>query len=77
MRDGEGRRRHRCLAGRGPGLGSNEYLSYSVATGVGQATEFRRSVFPGDVVIAVGGEDGTLSEVGLALKMGRPVVSLG
>ena len=29
------------------------------------------------VAIAVGGEYGTLSEVGLALKMGRPVVSLG
>ena len=30
----------------------------------------------GDVVVAVGGEYGTLSEVGLALKVGRPVVAL-
>ena len=29
-----------------------------------------------DVVIAVGGEYGTLSEIGLALKVGRPVVAL-
>jgi predicted Rossmann-fold nucleotide-binding protein len=34
-------------------------------------------VCSGDVVIAVGGEYGTLSEVGLALEMGRPAVSLG
>ena len=30
----------------------------------------------GDVVIAVGGEYGTLSEIGLARKVGRPVVVL-
>jgi predicted Rossmann-fold nucleotide-binding protein len=29
------------------------------------------------VVVAVGGGYGTLSEVGLALRVGRPVVSLG
>ncbi len=29
-----------------------------------------------DVVIAVGGRHGTLSEIGLALRMGRHVVSL-
>ena len=28
-------------------------------------------------VVAVGGEFGTLSEIALALKMGKPVVSLG
>jgi hypothetical protein len=33
-------------------------------------------VCSGDVVIAVGGEYGTLSEMALALKVGRPVVSL-
>ncbi len=52
------------------------YLSYSVATGVGQARNLA-VVCSGDVVVAVGGEYGTLSEVGLALKVGRPVVSLG
>ena len=55
---------------------ANEFLSYSVATGAGQARNLA-VVCSGDVVIAVGGEYGTLSEVGLALKMGRPVVSLG
>jgi hypothetical protein len=30
-----------------------------------------------DVVIAVGGGYGTLSEIGLALKLGRPVVGIG
>jgi predicted Rossmann-fold nucleotide-binding protein len=32
--------------------------------------------YSGDVVIAVGGEYGTLSEIGLARKVGRPVVVL-
>ena len=51
------------------------YLSHSVATGAGQARNLA-VVCSGDVVIAVGGEYGTLSEIGLALKMGRPVVVL-
>ena len=55
---------------------ANGYLSYSVATGVGQARNLA-VVCSGDVVVAVGGGYGTLSEVGLALKVGRPVVSLG
>ena len=55
---------------------ANGYLSYSIATGMGQARNLA-VVCSGDVVIAVGGGYGTLSEVGLALKVGRPVVSLG
>jgi uncharacterized protein (TIGR00725 family) len=54
----------------------NGYLSYSVATGVGQARNLA-VVCSGDVVIAVGGEYGTLSEIGLARKLGRFVVVLG
>jgi uncharacterized protein (TIGR00725 family) len=54
---------------------ANAYLSYSVATGAGQARNLA-VVCSGDVVIAVGGEYGTLSEMGLALKVGRPVVAL-
>jgi len=53
----------------------NEHLTYSVATGVGQARNLA-VVCSGDVVIAVGGEYGTLSEIGLARKLGRPVVVL-
>jgi len=53
----------------------NEYLTYSVATGAGQARNLA-VVCSGDVVIAIGGEYGTLSEIGLARKVGRPVVVL-
>jgi uncharacterized protein (TIGR00725 family) len=54
---------------------ANEYLTYSVATGTGHARNLA-VVCSGDVVVAVGGEYGTLSEIGLALKVGRPVVAL-
>ncbi len=54
---------------------ANPYLSYSVATGTGQARNLA-VVCSGDVIVAVGGEYGTLSEIGLALKVGRPVVAL-
>jgi uncharacterized protein (TIGR00725 family) len=53
----------------------NSYLTYSVATGTGQARNLA-VVCSGDAVIAVGGEYGTLSEIGLARKVGRPVVVL-
>ena len=53
----------------------NAYLTYSVATGAGQARNLAL-VCSGDVVVAVGGEYGTLSEIGLARKVGRPVVVL-
>jgi uncharacterized protein (TIGR00725 family) len=53
----------------------NAYLSYSVATGAGQARNLA-VVCSGDVVIAIGGEYGTLSEIGLARKVGRLVVVL-
>ncbi len=54
---------------------ANEYLSFSIATGTGHARNLA-VVCSGEVVIAVGGEYGTLSEIGLALKVGRPVVAL-
>ena len=54
---------------------ANEYLTYSIATGTGQARNLA-VVCSGDVVVAIGGEYGTLSEIGLARKVGRPVVSL-
>jgi uncharacterized protein (TIGR00725 family) len=53
----------------------NSYLTFSMATGMGQARNLA-VVCSGDVVIAVGGEYGTLSEIGLARKVGRPVVVL-
>ena len=54
---------------------ANQYLSYSIATGTGHARNLA-VVCSGDVVIAIGGEYGTLSEIGLARKVGRPVVAL-
>jgi len=54
---------------------ANPYLSYSIPTGIGQARNLA-VVCSGDVIVAVGGGYGTLSEIGLALKIGRPVVAL-
>jgi uncharacterized protein (TIGR00725 family) len=54
---------------------ANQHLTYCIATGMGQARNLA-VVCSGDVVIALGGEYGTLSEIGLARKAGRPVVSL-
>jgi uncharacterized protein (TIGR00725 family) len=54
---------------------ANKFLSFSIATGTGHARNLA-VVCSGDVVIAVGGEYGTLSEIGLARKIGRPVVAL-
>jgi uncharacterized protein (TIGR00725 family) len=55
--------------------GANPFLTVSIPTGMG---ELRNGlvVRAGDAVIAVSGEFGTLSEIGFALKIGRPVVGL-
>jgi uncharacterized protein (TIGR00725 family) len=57
-------------------LEGNPYLTVVVATGMGEARN-AIVVRTADVVIAVHGEFGTLSEIALALKMGKPVVGLG
>jgi hypothetical protein len=57
-------------------LEGNPYLTVAVATGMGEARN-AIVVRTADVVIAIHGEFGTLSEIALALKMGRPVVGLG
>ncbi|MPZ73873.1 MAG: TIGR00725 family protein [Nitriliruptorales bacterium] len=51
----------------------NRHLSVAVATGLGEA---RNTVVvrTADAVIAIGGEYGTLAEIGFALKIGRPVI---
>lgn len=55
---------------------ANPDVDVPIATGLGDA---RNAVVvrAADAVIAVRGGYGTLSEIGLALKMGRPVVGLG
>ncbi len=53
----------------------NPYLTVSIVTGMGEARN-AIVVRSSDAVIAVAGGCGTLSEIGLALKMGVPVVGL-
>ncbi len=54
---------------------ANRWVKVAIATGMG---ELRNGlvVRAADVVIAVGGAHGTLSEIALALKTGVPVVGL-
>jgi uncharacterized protein (TIGR00725 family) len=55
---------------------ANGWVETAIATGLG---ELRNGlvVRASDALIAVGGGHGTLSEIALALKLGRPVVGLG
>jgi uncharacterized protein (TIGR00725 family) len=53
----------------------NQYLTHAIATGIGQARNLA-VVASGEVVVAVGGSWGTLSEIGFARKLGRPVISV-
>lgn len=54
---------------------ANRHVSIAVATGMGHA---RNAILvkSADAVVALPGEHGTLSEIALALKMGRPVICL-
>ncbi|MDX1645341.1 MAG: TIGR00725 family protein [Thermoanaerobaculia bacterium] len=54
----------------------NRFVDLPIYTGLGQARNLIL-VLTADVVIAIGGEWGTLSEIALARKHGRPVVLLG
>jgi uncharacterized protein (TIGR00725 family) len=62
------------LPGSDPGE-ANSDCTHVVATGVGSARNLA-VVGSGEVVIAVGGEWGTLSEIGHARSIGRVVVAL-
>ncbi|MDQ4144196.1 MAG: TIGR00725 family protein [Actinomycetota bacterium] len=55
---------------------ANQYVDVALPTGMG---EMRNALIvrAADVVIAIGGEYGTLSEVAFALKTDTPVVGLG
>lgn len=55
---------------------ANPFVDVPIVTGLGEARN-AIVVRTADAVIAVRGGYGTLSEIGLALKMGRPVVGLG
>jgi hypothetical protein len=54
---------------------ANRYVDIVIVTGLGEARN-AIVVRTADAVVAVSGGYGTLSEIGLALKMGRPVVGL-
>ena len=59
-----------------PGLdrsADNGWVDVAIATGLG---ELRNGLIvrTSDAVVAVGGGAGTLSEIGFALKLGRPVI---
>ena len=54
---------------------ANPYVDVPIATGLGEARN-AIVVRTADAVIAISGGAGTLSEIGFALKMGRPVVGL-
>ena len=54
---------------------ANPYVDHAIATDMGQA---RNAIIvrTADAVVAVGGEYGTLSEIAMALKMGKKVVAI-
>lgn len=65
------------LPGAGPEESApNPAIEVDLYTGMGQARNLVL-VLSAEVVIAIGGGWGTLSEIALALKHGRPVVRLG
>ena len=52
---------------------ANEWIDHAVVTGIGHGRNLA-VVASGDAVIAVGGQWGTLAEIGFARLLGRPVV---
>jgi uncharacterized protein (TIGR00725 family) len=62
-----------------PGLDrrdANPFVDVALPTGLGEARN-ALVVRAADALVAVGGAYGTLSEIALALKAGKPVVGLG
>lgn len=55
---------------------ANPYVTCAVATGLGHFRNFL-VVATADAVIALPGHHGTLSEIAMALTLGKPVVALG
>ena len=54
---------------------ANPHCTHVIATGIGMARNLA-VVASGEAVIAIGGEWGTLSEIGFARRLGREVVTL-
>ena len=55
---------------------ANPWIEHAVVTGIGHARNLAVAA-SGEAVIAVGGSWGTLTEIGFARRLGRPVVLLG
>lgn len=55
---------------------ANEFIDIVIPTGLGEARN-TIVVNASDVVVALPGEFGTLSEFAFALKLGKPVINLG
>jgi uncharacterized protein (TIGR00725 family) len=55
---------------------ANPHVSVAVPTGLGEARN-ALVVRAADALVAIGGGYGTLSEVALALRAGKPVIGLG
>ncbi|HEC76504.1 MAG TPA: TIGR00725 family protein [Thermoplasmatales archaeon] len=53
----------------------NKFLDYAIVTGIGYARNIL-VVLNGDIVIAIDGHYGTLSEISFALEYGKPVYGL-
>jgi uncharacterized protein (TIGR00725 family) len=54
---------------------ANPWADHVVVTGIGHARNLAVAA-SGDAVIAIGGSYGTIAEMALALRLGRPVVAL-
>lgn len=54
---------------------ANRYITVPVATGLGEGRNLL-IVRTADLLVSIGGEFGTLSEIALARKIGRPVIGL-
>jgi len=55
---------------------ANKYVEYAVYTGLGEGRNYLNALLC-DAAVAMNGGAGTLSEIGLAMKLDRPLVYLG
>ena len=62
------------LPGSNPDV-ANEWIDHVICTGMGEARNLV-IIKSSDAVIAVGGGYGTLSEIGFALKLNKPIIGL-
>lgn len=55
---------------------ANEFVEIAICTGMNHARNIV-VVASADVVFAIGGKSGTLSEIALAWKLGKPIIAVG